>query len=163
MLHFEDESLRSSLAKIRRLLRSESTPDRLYTETLGLLVAMEICKLAGNAPAVETSRGLSERQMRLVLDFIQSNLHQHISLTGLAELAGLSRYHFCRAFKKSLGVSPVRHVRALRIAAARNLLRQDGITIAEVAAAVGFRGENQFGRVFLGIVGMTPSEFRRSL
>jgi AraC family transcriptional regulator len=163
MLYFDEENLRSSLAKIQRLLRNGSTPDRLYAETLGLLVAMEICNLSGNAPAVETSGGLSEPQMRSVLDFIQSNLHQQISLTDLAELAGQSRFHFCRAFKKSLGVSPVRHVRALRIEAARNLLRQHGMTIGEVAAAVGFRGESQFGRVFLGIAGMTPSEYRRSL
>jgi len=163
MLYFEDESLQCSLAKIQRLLRSENTPDRLYAETLGLLVAMEICKLSGHASAGESCRSLSEPQLRLVLDFIQSNLHQQISLNELAALAGQSRFHFCRAFKRSLGVSPVRHVRALRIEAARNLLRLHGITIAEVAAAVGFRGESQFGRVFRGIVGMTPSEYRRSL
>jgi AraC family transcriptional regulator len=163
MLYFEDESLRSSLTKIRHLLRSEGTPDRLYAETMGLLVAMEICKLSSNASAEETSRDFAEPQLRLVLDFIRSNLHQQISLTELAALAGQSQFHFCRAFKKALGVSPVRHVRALRIEAARNLLRLHGMTIAEVAAAVGFRGESQFGRVFRGIVGMTPSEYRRSL
>lgn len=163
MLYFEDESLRSSLAKIQRLLCSETTPDRLYTETLGLLVAMELCQISGNAPAAETSRGLSERQIKLVLDFIQSNLHKQISLTELATLARQSRFHFCRAFKESLGVSPVRHVRALRIEAAQNLLRRHEITIAEVAAAVGFRGATQFSRVFSAAMGMSPSKYRRSL
>jgi AraC family transcriptional regulator len=163
MLYFEDESLRASLVKMQRLLCSESTPDRLYIETLGLLVAMELCKISGNAPAVETSHGLSERQLRQVLDFIKSNMHQQISLTDLANLAGQSRFHFCRAFKKSFGISPVRHVRALRIEAARNLLRLHEMTIADVAAAVGFRGATQFGRVFSATTGMTPSEYRRSL
>jgi AraC family transcriptional regulator len=163
MLYFEDENLRSSLTKIQRLLCSDNTPDRLYAETLGLLAAMELCKISGNAPAVETSLGLSERQMKLVLDFIQFNLHQQISLTDLAALAGQSRFHFCRAFKQSLGVSPVRHVRALRIEAARNLLRRDGMSIAEVAAAVGFRGATQFSRVFSAAMGMPPSKYRRSL
>jgi AraC family transcriptional regulator len=163
MLYFEDESLRSSLAKIQRLLCSESTPDRLYAETLGLLVAMELCKISGNAPAMEMSPCLSERQMRLVLDFIQANLHQQIPLSDLAALAGQSRFHFCRAFKKALGVSPVRHVRALRIEAARNLLRAPGMAIAEVAEAVGFNGTTQFSRAFSAIVGVTPSQYRRSL
>jgi AraC family transcriptional regulator len=163
MLYFEDESLRCSLAKFGRLLRGESTPDRLYVETMGLLVAMEISKLSGNAPAKEMSRGLPDRQLRLVLDFIQSNLHEQISLSDLASLSGQSRFHFCRAFKKSVGTSPVRHLRALRIAAAQNLLRSQTMTVAEVGAAVGFRGATQFGRVFLGIVGMTPAEYRRSL
>lgn len=163
MLYFEDESLRASLAKIQRLLCSESVPDRLYAEALGLLVAMELCKISGNAPPVETPAGLSERQMRLVLDFIQANLQQQISLSDLAALAGQSRFHFCRAFKQSLGVSPVRHVRALRIEAARNLLRVPGITIAEVAEAVGFNGTTQFSRAFSAIVGVTPSQYRRSL
>jgi AraC family transcriptional regulator len=163
MLYFEDESLRSSLAKIQRLLWSETTPDRLYTETLGLLVAMELCQISGNPPAKETPGGISERRMKLVLDFIQSNLHKQISLTELAALAGQSRFHFCRAFKKSLGVSPVRHVRALRIEAARNLLTPGGMTIAEVGAAVGFRGATQFSRVFSATMGMTPSKYRRYL
>jgi AraC family transcriptional regulator len=164
MLYFEDESLRSSLAKFQHLLCSETIPDRLYAETLGLLIAMELCKISGNAAAIETpgSRALSERQKRIVLDFIQSNLHQQMSLTDLAILAGQSRFHFCRAFKKSFGVSPVRHVRALRIEAARNLLRLQGMTIAEVAAGVGFKGATQFGRVFSATMGMTPSEYRRS-
>jgi AraC family transcriptional regulator len=163
MLYFEDESLRSSLAKVQRLLCSETTPDRLYAETLGLLVAMELCHISGNAPAGETSGGISERRMKLVLDFIRSNLHKQISLADLAALAGQSRFHFCRAFKKSLGVSPVRHVRALRIEAARDLLRRQEITIAEISAAVGFRGATQFGRVFSAAMGMSPSKYRRSL
>jgi AraC family transcriptional regulator len=164
-LYFEDETLRSSLAKIERLLRSENAPDKLYADTLGLLVAIELCRFCGNAAIMETagSSGLSERQMRLVLDFIQANLHHNISLGDLAVLAGQSRFHFCRAFKKSLGMSPVRHVRACRIKAARGLLRLRGMTIAEVGEAVGFRGATQFSRVFSGIMGMTPSEYRRSL
>jgi len=163
MLYFEDESLRSSLTKIRCLLRSESTPDRLYAETLGLLVAIELCQISGNAEAEGTSRGLSEPQMRLVLDYIQSNLHHQISLAGMAALAGQSRFHFCRAFKKSFGVSPVRHVRALRIEAARTLLRAPETTIAEVAEAAGFNGPTQFSRAFSAMVGVTPSQYRRSL
>jgi AraC family transcriptional regulator len=163
MLYFEDESLRSSLAKIGRLLRGESVPDKLYAETMGLLVAMEICKLSGNAAAEEMRRGLCEPQMRLVLDFIHSNLHQQISLSDLAALVGQSRFHFCRAFKKTVGMSPARHLRALRITAAKNLLRSQTMTMAEVAVAVGFRSATQFNRVFLGTVGMTPSEYRRSL
>jgi AraC family transcriptional regulator len=162
-LYFEDESLRSSLAKIGRLLRTENTPDRLYAETLGLLVAMELCQISGNGAAGETFHGLSETQVRLVLDFIHSNLQHQISLTDMAALAGQSRFHFCRAFKKSFGVSPFRHVRALRIEAARNLLRAPETTIAEVAEAVGFNGATQFSRAFSAIVGVSPSLYRRSL
>lgn len=163
MLYFEDESLRSGLTKIQRLLCSETTPDRLHAETLGLLVAMALCQISGNVLAAETSRGLSERQIKLVLDFMQSNLHKQISLTELATLARQSRFHFCRAFKQSLGVSPVRHVRTLRIEAARNLLRRHEMSIAEVAAAVGFRGATQFSRVFSAAMGVSPSKYRRSL
>jgi AraC family transcriptional regulator len=164
MLYFEDESLRSSLSKIERLLRSEDPPDKLYAETLGLLVVMELRKFCASKALTGTpgSGGLSERQIRLVLDYIQSNLHQEISLSDLAALAGQSRFHFSRAFKKSLGVSPLRHVRTLRIEAARDLLKLGG-TIAEVAGTVGFKGATQFTRAFLAMTSMTPSEYRRSL
>ena len=164
-LYFEDESLRSSLSKIERLLRSENALDQLYAETLGLLLAMELCKFCDSAAVIRTSGsgGLSERQIGLVLDFIQSNLHQEISLGDLAVLVGQSRFHFSRAFKKSLGISPVRHVRALRIETARELLKLRGMSIAEVAETVGFKGAAQFSRAFLEIMTITPSEYRRSL
>ncbi|MGA7325754.1 MAG: AraC family transcriptional regulator [Rhodomicrobium sp.] len=165
LLYFEDESLRSSLSKFQRLLSSDNAPDRLYAETLGLLVAIELCKISGDAQvkATQGSGGLSERQMRLVSDFIQSNLNQQISLADLAALTGQSRFHFCRAFKRTFGVSPVRQVRALRIEAARSLLKQPGMTVAEIAEAVGFNGATQFSRVFAGLMGVTPSAYRRSL
>jgi AraC family transcriptional regulator len=164
-LYFEDESIRSSVSKIERLLRSENFPDQLYAETLGLLVAMELCKLCDSAAIISTSGSgrLSERQIGLVLDFIQSNLHQDISLGDLAMLVGQSRFHFSRAFKKSFGISPVRHVRAIRIETARELLKLRGMTIAEVAEAVGFKGAAQFSRAFFEIMRVTPSEYRRSL
>jgi AraC family transcriptional regulator len=164
MLYFEDECLRSSLSKFENLLRNEDAPDKLYTETLGLLVAMELGRCVGSAAAMRApSAGLSERQVTLVLDFMQSNLHQELSLGDLAALVDQSRFHFCRAFKKSLGVSPLRHVRALRIEAARDLLKLRGMTIAEVAEAVGFKGAAQFSRTFFAVMNMTPSEYRRSL
>ena len=67
-------------------------------------------------------------------DYLHADYARDISLEALAAIAGLSRFHFCRMFGKTVGVSPSVYQTQLRIAQARRLLAQ-GFPIATVAAA----------------------------
>jgi AraC family transcriptional regulator len=166
LLYFENENLRSSMAKLEALLRAEGATDRLYAETLGLLIAIDICRMHDHStpPHADTARGgLSDRQTRQVVDFMQSNLDADLSLMDLAACAGTSQFHFARAFKKRLGRSPLQHVTALRIERARELLAQSELSVAAIAKAVGYNGPIQFTRAFSRLTGMSPSQYRRAL
>jgi AraC family transcriptional regulator len=164
LLHFEDECLRSSLSKIDSLLSDEVPYDKLYAETLGLVAAFELSRLCNarlKGPPLQGA--LSKRQAGRVIDFVESSLQRGISLAELAELAGQSQFHFSRAFKMALGMSPVQYVMSRRIERARELLKLPHMTVAEVAAAVGFNGIGQFSRAFSRSMNMSPSEYRKSL
>ena len=104
---------------------------------------------------------LSDRQLNLVIDFIEANLQHGIGLAELAGVAGLSRFHFSRAFKATTGTSPHAFVQKRKIERACSMLADSDLPIEAIAAAVGFKGASQFRRVFGEIVGLSPVQYRR--
>jgi AraC family transcriptional regulator len=162
-LYFENDNLRMSMLKLETLLR-EGDPDVLHADTLGLLIGIELLQLTSSNPCPE-ERGngpLSDLQGKRIVDFINENLASRLGLADLAAVAGLSQFHFARAFRVRFGISPLKFVTQRRIDRARDLLKQSDLSIAQIGMAVGFKGVVQFGRAFARVTGVTPSEYRRS-
>lgn len=107
--------------------------------------------------------GLTARQQRRIADFIEENLAEDLRLTTLARLAGLSSYHFARAFKQSFGVPPHRYHTGRRIERAKMLLQSSSRSVTEVALAVGFAETSSFSAAFRKSTGVAPSDYRRRL
>ena len=97
-----------------------------------------------------------------VVAFIETNLWSPLELTLLAEKAHLSKFHFCRFFKRHIGMNPMKFVASLRIERAKELLKQDGLTVSSVANEVGFKDISNFIRQFKKATGVTPTTFRDS-
>jgi AraC family transcriptional regulator len=95
-----------------------------------------------------------------VLEYVDSNLDQEISLTNLAEAAGLSAAHLCNAFRHSTGKSPYQFVVHARIERAKELLRRPGLRVIDVAIASGFKNSQHFARVFRSACHLTPTQYK---
>ena len=91
-------------------------------------------------------------------DYLRSYYADDISLEELAAIANLSRFHFCRVFRKTVGISPSVYQTQLRIAQARKLLAQ-GLPIATVANMTGFYDQSHLGWHFKRLVGTTPGKY----
>ena len=105
--------------------------------------------------------GLSARRLEAVLGYIGEHLHAALTLRDLAAVVHLSPYHFARRFKESTGLPPHRYIIARRIERAKQLLRGgDELSLAQVAARVGFWDQGHFTRHFKRLVGVTPRRFR---
>lgn len=91
-------------------------------------------------------------------DYLHARFDENVSLAELAAVAGLSRFHFCRLFRREFGVSASLYQTHLRIARARKLLAE-GKTISEVAIATGFYDQSHFGKHFKRHVGTTPAKY----
>ncbi len=97
------------------------------------------------------------KRLNMVLRYIQENYTEAIKIQTLAEMIHLSEYRFCHLFKESLGQSPLNYINEVRLKKAHHLLEQQDMTVAEVAAAVGFTDYNNFGRLFRKYYGYAPS------
>jgi AraC family transcriptional regulator len=81
-------------------------------------------------------------------------------LQRLAALAGLSPFHFSRAFKASTGLSPHAYVLHCRVAEAKRLLSHTSLAVADIALRTGFSSPGQLSARFRAATGTTPSAFR---
>jgi AraC family transcriptional regulator, transcriptional activator for feuABC-ybbA operon len=93
------------------------------------------------------------------IDYIGHHYHQAITLSDLAKLAGLSKSHYSRVFKKNTGYSPIEYITHLRIDRAKEMLAHSDIRVKEVSQNVGYEDELYFSRIFKKIVGVSPTQF----
>ncbi|WP_408015086.1 helix-turn-helix transcriptional regulator [Roseomonas harenae] len=84
---------------------------------------------------------------------MQDHLDQEISLAEVAALVGLSRIHFCTAFRLATGQSPHQWPTALRTGRARQLLAAPNLPITEIAPAVGYQTPSAFVASFRKLPG----------
>ncbi len=133
-------------------------------ESLGRTLAVQLACHHSNAALKSAPRlqGLPARRLRLVIDFIDANLSDAMSLSDMAAAVALSPIHFARQFKKSTGQSPYQYLLGARIEAAKRLLRSD-LAIAEIAFRCGFSHQEHLTRIFGRMVGVTPAAYRRSI
>jgi AraC family transcriptional regulator len=80
----------------------------------------------------------------------------------LGAVIGLGPQRVTALLKASTGLSPHAYVTHLRILSAGRLLRQNHLTLSEVALTLGFAGQSHFGTVFRRYLGMTPRHYRRA-
>lgn len=107
---------------------------------------------------VETRERGAVRRAR---DYLSDNYASDVGLSELAEIAGLSRAHLIRAFRREFHITPHAYLTDLRIRQARAMLVL-GRPIAEVALECGFADQAHFTRHFKARTGVTPGQFRQA-
>ena len=98
--------------------------------------------------------------LRRARDHVDRHYAEPLDLAALAEVAGLSKYHFQRLFKATYGLSPAAYLSQRRVERAQDLLRATNLTVTEVCHAVGFSSLGSFSARFRELVGETPSGFQ---
>ncbi len=116
----------------------------------------------GGASSPRRRGGLAGWQLRRVIDYMNGHLRDDMTLGALAGLTGLSRAHFFRAFRRSLGRSPGQFLAETRMQHARVLLETTALQVEAVAHAVGYAHARHFAAAFTERVGMSPQLFRIS-
>jgi AraC-like DNA-binding protein len=107
--------------------------------------------------------GLPPRVLRRVREYIAAHLQQNISIQMLADVAGLSMFHFARTFKQSEGVTPHRFLLQSRLRRVQELLANTELSLSEIALAAGFSDQSHCARRFREFVGVTPRRYRWSM
>lgn len=136
---------------------------KLYAETVAqMLVAHLLRHYTTNDVLIhDTHRKLSSRQMQRLTDFIHAHLNQNLSLQMLAQQVGFSPYHFARLFRQTTGESPHQFVLSQRLEAAKHLLKETDVSLAQVALEIGFPHQSHFTQAFRRRLGTTPFAYRQ--
>jgi AraC-like DNA-binding protein len=115
-----------------------------------------------SAPPDYSAGGLAPRALLRIREYIEGHLGENIELETLAGIAGLSKWHFARAFKQSVGTPPHFYLIQRRLERAQELLAETDLSLAQIALKSGFGNQSHFSRRFRMFVGVTPRSFRRS-
>ena len=106
---------------------------------------------------------LAPARLRRVIDLAEARMSQRLCLADLAAEAGLSRFHFSRAFKDATGEPPAAWLAQRRLDAAKRLLRNSELSLAEIARQTGHGSPSQFAAAFRRRTGRTASDYRHRL
>jgi len=146
-------------------LEGNAALDALFRQRLTDLLATRLLAEHTGVPTTfePIMGGLSPPALRRAIERLRSDSDSDVSLAALAADAGLSRFHFCRAFKESTGLSPHAWLRQQRLEQAMNMLRDTDASIESVARELGYASQTAFAAAFRRLTGETPSDWRRRM
>ncbi|MBX2875632.1 MAG: helix-turn-helix domain-containing protein [Saprospiraceae bacterium] len=104
--------------------------------------------------------GIGHFKLKKITTFIQQHVEEEIRTQQLAEILGLSVFHFIRMFKKSVGETPRQYVNRIKMEKAKDMLLRTNLSITQICYETGFSSPSHFSRVFHQAYGHTPLKFR---
>jgi AraC family transcriptional regulator len=105
---------------------------------------------------------LGPHTLSRVIGYIEDHIEATIRLDDLANIAGVSRFHFSRLFKSGVGISPMAYVEQARIRKAQQLIQSGKATLLQIAFMTGFADQSHFTRRFQIHTGCTPAVYARN-
>jgi AraC family transcriptional regulator len=146
-------------------LRHPEQANQLFVDYVLLALGAHIAQTYGGMRPVSRSvrGGLAPWQERRAKEIIRAGLKGGVPLKELARECGLSVAHFSHAFRRTLGVAPHNWLIEERIVLSKEKLRDDRLSLTDVAAECGFSDQSHFTRHFTRAVGVSPGAWRRAL
>jgi AraC family transcriptional regulator len=157
-LSTRDALIQSTLLALRDGA-ARGLPD-LYGETAAELLATHLllhhCELRPLARL-----GREDRRLHRVEAYMHGHLGEPVSLSSLAQVAGLSRFHFLRLFKRAYGETPLKRLTRMRMDEAKRRLLKTRQPITEIASQCGYDNPANFASAFRRTAGVSPREYRQ--
>lgn len=151
-----------ALVALGRLAAQEVCAPRRGEMLLDGLLSAVLGEIFATPPETAAATGgLTPWQLGAVERHVRENLTRHVSVAELAQVAGLSESWFAHAFKQSRRESPQRWQARLRLEAARRMMADPALSLAEIAHAAGFADQAHLSRQFRAAWGQPPSVWRR--
>lgn len=157
-----DPTLSSLLDPLRVELMTKARQSSLLVQGIAQALAVHIVRSYsdGTGRRRVLKGGLPAFKLHRVIGLLEDGLDKAFRLQPLARMAGLSEFHFSRAFKKTTGFTPSQYFIRMRVERARRLLRETQMPVIDVGLEVGYASPSHFAQVFKREVGVPPTEYR---
>ena len=114
-------------------------------------------------PASGLLRAVSDKRLAPALRLIHDNPEHSWRLEELSAAAGMSRTTFANTFKSVAGITPMTYVTEWRMRLAAKALRDQNVSVAELAYALGYTSESAFSNAFKRVTGQAPTIYRGNI
>jgi AraC family transcriptional regulator len=160
--HTRDPQLEAIAMMLLTELQQDNLGSKLYIDSLTNILAVHLLRqYSASRPSLSSYKGgLSQHQLRQVLDYINDHLDRDIKLTDLAALLDMSQFHFSHQFKQAIGTSPYQYLLQQRVERAKQLLKQTEQSIMDIALDCGFNSHSHLSKQFRQLTGVTPKAYR---
>jgi AraC family transcriptional regulator len=156
-----DELLAKLASSVVEDMQSSNPADRLFAQETAMLILHRMLLKHSSLAQPGSAGGRCERgDFDKVIEFMADNLDRPVTVDQLASLTGMSTFAFIRGFSKRFGVTPMRHVRLLRLEKAKDMLLRTSLPIASVSQRLGFSDSAHFIAAFKRDAGVTPRAYR---
>ncbi len=164
VLKTRDPIVTSAVQSIAAEATQSSIGGSLYVEAIATQLAVHMLRSYATVTLREASgKGrLTPSQTRRVTEYVESRLHEPLSLEALAGVVGLGVWSFSRRFRENFGCAAHAYVVNQRVHRAQRLLAQGVLPVKEVASLCGFADQAHLTRVFQARLHTTPAVVRRN-
>ncbi|MFD2837359.1 helix-turn-helix domain-containing protein [Azotobacter vinelandii] len=156
------------LSQLVQMVSEESTGQkagqRVHAVPVGGIAARGSNALGGGRkrPSGVVARLGGDERMARALKQMHARIDHPWTVDQLAKISALSRSAFYERFTRMVGVAPMEYLLAWRMEIAKDLLRDNGLAVSEVAERVGYGSTSTFSVAFSRHVGQPPSRYARS-
>lgn len=159
---FSDADLCAAGVMLRDALEADDISSGVMFEAMSRVFLVKLLQKYGHRRPEESALNakFTTAHYTRVLTFIRARLDQMITVDALAADVGMSKSHFNRVFKETLGSTPMQYVMACRIEQAIRMLEDPDRPLGGIALACGFADQAHFSRSFKQVTGQTLRQYR---
>jgi AraC family transcriptional regulator len=160
----KDPIIKNLLELFKQEFALNGLTDLLYTEALATVLSLHLIRAYADKQPIKIIHEVYEYRSQLaeIIDYIEQNLDQEITIQALAERAQLSISVFAHSFKKIMAISPYQFIITQRLERARKLLldRDANLPISTICQQCGFSSPSAFATRFRQKYGVSPAKYR---
>ncbi len=159
-VEIQDAGAIEALASL--LVDEVSTPSKhaIYAESLVGSIVTGLLDIGGE-PIEQTNARLTQAQMNKLIAVVNARADYRMTVGEMAETVGLSESWFANVFKQTTGKTPLQWQLGKRISLAQSMLTESHLSVAAIAAQLGFSDQAHLTKTFRQVAGETPAAWRR--
>ncbi|QHT63716.1 response regulator [Paenibacillus lycopersici] len=139
------------------------TPSGVITDFHQIAQEVKRLRQAASVPGAERGEGSGDHAIEVALQYLKAHYNEELSLEKVASVVFLNPIYFSQLFKQKTGQGYKDYVISLRIEQAKELLRQHGLKLADIAERIGYGDVRHFTQVFRKKMNVTPTEYRQMI